>query len=117
MFAAIINGTLREKLISPRLGPKTGHVASSIVLCAIIPWVAWISIVWIGARQSRDGWLVGLVWLTLTIAFEFLAGHFLFKSSWNELLSDYNIAQGRIRIFVPIIMLMASWCASIRNTT
>ncbi|MBK8228497.1 MAG: hypothetical protein IPK70_15160 [Flavobacteriales bacterium] len=45
----------------------------------------------------------------MTLAFEFGAGHFLFKKPWSELLYDYNLAQGRIWSLLPIVTAMAPW--------
>jgi hypothetical protein len=103
---AIANGTLREFLLTPRLGSKLGHVASTLVLCALIFLVAWL-MPWIGARQSAVAWRVGALWLALTLGFEFLVGHYVFGNSWEKLLSDYNLPQGRIWILVPIATLIA----------
>ena len=38
-------------------------------------------------------WLVA--WLGLTVAFEFGFGRLVAKQSWEDLLSDYNVARGR----------------------
>ena len=50
---------------------------------------------------------IGAGWVVLTLAFEFLAGHYLFANSWERLLADYNVAQGRIWILVLITTLLA----------
>ena len=42
----------------------------------------------------------------LTLAFEFLAGHFLFRNTWERLLADYNLAQGRVWILVLVTTLV-----------
>ena len=39
----------------------------------------------------------------LTLAFEFLAGHYLFGNSWERLLADYDVARGRIWPLVLIV--------------
>jgi hypothetical protein len=50
--------------------------------------------------------MVGLGWMGLTLAFEFLAGHFLFKKRWSVLFADYNLADGRIWILVLVVLLL-----------
>lgn len=52
---------------------------------------------------------IGLLWMVMTLGFEFGAGHFLFKKPWSELLLDYNIAKGRIWVLVPIVTATAPW--------
>jgi hypothetical protein len=51
--------------------------------------------------------LIGAVWLALTLAFEFLAGHYLFGSSWERLLADYDLLRGRVWILVLLATLFA----------
>lgn len=117
MAVAFANGTLRELLLSPRLGGRIGHVLSTIILCGAIVLIAWISMPWIGPRTAAEAWEIGRVWFVLTLAFEFLAGHFLFGNSWAKFLADYNVAKGRIWVLVPIITLLAPrWAASLGRT-
>jgi hypothetical protein len=51
----------------------------------------------------REAWLTR----TLTVAVEFLAGHFLFGRDWKVLLADYNLAAGRIWLIVLVVTLTA----------
>jgi len=52
----------------------------------------------------------------LTLAFEFLAGHYLFHNPWSRLLEDYDVARGRIWILVLFTTLLAPRvCASLRT--
>ena len=44
--------------------------------------------------------MVGAAWLSLTVAFEFGFGRAVAKQSWEELLADYNVSQGRTWPFV-----------------
>ena len=85
LILAVHNGAIRDLLISPRLGEQTGHVISTVILCATIFLVAWLSIRWIGSDSTRDALLVGIQWVLLTVAFEFLAGHYLFGHTWERL--------------------------------
>lgn len=104
---AVANGALREYLLAPRLGAQAGHVVSTIVLCAAIFVVALLTVRWIGPRGRRDAVLIGATWLALTLAFEFLAGHYLFGNSWEKLFADYNLPRGRVWILVPLVTLFA----------
>jgi hypothetical protein len=51
------------------------------------------------------------VWLLLTVAFEFLAGHYLFGHAWDRLLADYNLAGGRIWVLVLATTMFAPLAA------
>jgi hypothetical protein len=107
LILAVLNGAIRDLFISPRLGGQTGHVISAVILCTTIFLVAWLSIRWIGADSTRDALLVGIQWVLLTVAFEFLAGHYLFGHTWERLLADYNLFRGRIWVFVLAANLLA----------
>lgn len=104
---AILNAAVRETLIRPRVGERAGHVISTVALCLVILFLAWLTIPWIGVRTVAGAWGIGAVWLTLTVAFEFLAGHYLFGSSWEKILADYNVLRGRVWPLVLIACLLA----------
>jgi hypothetical protein len=99
---AVANGAVREGLIRPRFGELTGHAVSSILLSAAILLVAWFAIGWLRPAAPRDALLIGGLWLALTLAFEFLAGHYLFGHPWSKLLADYNLLRGRIWVLVLV---------------
>lgn len=52
--------------------------------------------------ERRGALKVGALWLVLTLAFEFLAGHYLFQKPWAVLLQDYDLSWGRIWVAVLI---------------
>ena len=108
---AVANGAARNAFLTPRLGEQRAHVASTAVLCLVILAVAWASIRWIGPESAAGALLVGAVWLLLTLAFEFLAGHYLFGHPWSRLVADYNLARGRVWVFVLVATLIAPWLA------
>jgi hypothetical protein len=51
--------------------------------------------------------VIGGVWVACTLAFEFLAGHYLFRKPWVELLADYDLRRGRIWIAVLVVTFAA----------
>ena len=55
-----------------------------------------------GAAFSIPLALFGLIWLALTVVFEFLFGHYVVGHPWSRLLHDYNILQGRVWALVLI---------------
>ena len=107
LVLAVLNGSAREFLINAWIGQHASHVVSTIILCIVIVIVASLAISWIGPRTVNDALLIGLLWLTLTIAFEFLAGHYLFGHTWERLLADYSLFRGRIWVFVLAANLLA----------
>lgn len=109
MLLAIINGTVRVKWIIPSTGLTAGLAISTLLLCTLILVATWSSIAWMGPRTNGEAIRIGLLWLCMTLCFEFGAGHFVFKKPWPELLADYNIVKGRIWILVLFVTAMAPW--------
>jgi len=107
LVLAILNGALRQGLLIPRFGEHVGHIVSTLLLSILVLAAAWVLMPWVRPLTVRDAWFIGLLWLVLTLAFEFLGGHYLFGSPWERLLADYNVAQGRIWVLVLISTLLA----------
>ena len=107
LLLAVLNGGLRESWLVPALGPLRGHQASTLLLSALILGATWVTFEWLGLGSAREALLVGALWLALTLAFEFLAGHFLFHRPWPVLLADYDLSQGRIWILVLVVTFLA----------
>ena len=103
----MMNGALRNTVLTPSLGELAGHVASSVILCVALLVVTWLTIGWIQPANSRDAALIGVQWVLMTVAFEFLAGHYVFGSAWTTLLADYNLFAGRVWVFVLVTTAFA----------
>jgi hypothetical protein len=43
----------------------------------------------------------------MTVAFEFLAGHYVFGSEWTALFADYNLFAGRVWLLVLVTSALA----------
>ena len=107
MVLAVLNGIVRNSLYEPYIGEQPAHVVSTITLCALIMALAWVTSPWIAPGTTRAAFGVGLLWLSLTVAFEFLAGHYIFGHSWGKLLADYDLTPGRVWILVLVTTLLA----------
>jgi hypothetical protein len=97
---AVINGGFREAVLTPRLGEHESHVIGTITLCTAILIVTWLTIAWIRPAKSTEALLIGGGWVLMTVAFEFLVGHYIFRTSWARLLSDYDVLGGRVWLLV-----------------
>jgi hypothetical protein len=116
LVIASVNGIAREAALIPRFGDVAGRAVSTLALSAFIFMLTWFSIGWIGPRSARQAWAVGVIWVGLTLAFEFLAGHYVFHNAWSQLLEDYNVIRGRIWILILITTLVSPrLCAGLRT--
>ena len=114
LFLAVMNGGLRNAVLTPRLGEIGGHITSTMLLCAAMLVVTWLMIGWIRPATSTEALVIGGGWVLMTVAFEFLVGHYVFGSPWDKLLADYDLFGGRIWIlvlatsaFAPLVMARA----------
>jgi hypothetical protein len=107
MILAIINGSIRQFFYRPFVGDLTAHQISTVTLIVVIGWyLGWLLRRW-QLQSDTQAFVVGGIWLAMTLAFEFLAGHYLFGSSWEKLLADYNLAAGRVWVFIPLWIVIA----------
>ena len=92
----MLNGAFRETVLTPRFAVHIGHILNTISLCVLIFLITWLTIGWLRPTTMGSAIAIGALWLALTVAFEFLVGHYFFHKSWESLLADYNVARGRI---------------------
>ena len=111
LAAAVLNGTFRVAVLIPRYGEGIGHVISTLLLCVLIALLSWAAIGWVHPATAAQAAAVGVLWLALTLAFEFGFGHFAAHKTWAELLADYNILEGRIWPLVLLTTTAAPWLA------
>jgi len=107
---AITSGFLREKIYKPRTGELRAHQLGSIFLFIVIFLVTYVFLKFSNLDpSSTELALLGLMWLILTLVFEFGFGHFVNRRPFADLLADYTIPNGRIRVFVLIALAIAPW--------
>ena len=109
LLLAVLNGAFREAVLVPWLGVKAAHVVSTLLLAGFILGATALTIGWIAPASTSGALEVGALWLLLTVAFEFLAGHFLFRKPWSVLLADYDLGQGRLWVLVLVVTALAPW--------
>ena len=109
VFIAIVNGAVRQLGYGRVFTELFAHQVScltGIILFFIYTWA--LSIRW-PIESSQEALTIGLIWLVLTVAFEFLFGRYSAKASWRRLLHDYNILQGRLWTLVLVAVLLAPY--------
>jgi hypothetical protein len=112
LIMAIINGILRDKALIPAMGSFWAFIGSGAVLSGCIFTVAFVAVPWYGGLSSSQWLLVGLLWLLLTLAFEFCFGRFAQHKSWVELLEAYTFKGGNIWPLILVVTLFSPWLAA-----
>lgn len=113
LVVAIVNGGMRATWIIPVAGDVRGRAISTLMLSAAIFALAWLTIEWMHPASARQAALIGSIWLLLTLAFEFLGGHFLFGQPWAALFEDYNLWRGRIWVLVLLVTALAPYLTAV----
>lgn len=104
---AILNGILRNATYARALGEHAGHVISSVILISLFLLITYVFLVNVKvAYGNLDLFLVGALWLALTVTFEFLFGHYVAGHSWGRLLADYDILKGRVWALVLLAVFL-----------
>ncbi len=104
---AIVNAGLREKIWAPRLGEHAGHVLSTVIFLVVLLLAVYAFLRYVDVSYTMmDLWLLGIMWLVLTVLFEFGFGHYVMGNPWDTLLHDYNLLAGRVWALIPLAWLL-----------
>lgn len=113
---AVANGIAREKLLVPMLGKDFALPLSGITLSCIVFIVTWLMFGLIGAKSPRTCFWIGGQWVLMTLAFEFLFGHFVVGKPWSVLLQNFNVATGDLFVLVLLVSFLAPyWVARLKG--
>lgn len=109
VFIAILNGTIRQVWYAKHMSELRAHQVST--LTGILLFAIYIGLITgiLVPASAMQALTIGLIWLGLTVAFEFLFGHFIAGQPWGRLLEDYNILAGRVWIALLIWVAIAPY--------
>ncbi len=100
-------GAVREGLLRPRIGEAKAHVIGTLIAVAFMILVIYAFIQRVhGSCSMTDLILIGVLWLVMTVAFEFGFFHYVMSKPWETLLADYNVLRGRIWVLVLATVLL-----------
>jgi hypothetical protein len=102
LVVAMINGALRDLTYGKHVSELLAHqlsCVSGIILFAVV--IRQYVRLW-PPVSALEAWRIGLFWMVLTVAFEFLFFHYVGGHSWELLLANYDLSEGRLW---PLILL------------
>ena len=108
---AIANGMFREVVLTATLGEVPGLVVSGVLLSCLILFVTYLSLPWLGVLGCSQLIGIGLMWLVLTLVFEFSFGLAQGKTL-SVLLEAYSFEGGNIWPLVLLVTALAPWLAA-----
>lgn len=112
IVAESLNGTIRELWLVPVLGDVRAHQVAFITGSILILTIATLFIRWLGASRMSQLFMVGFLWLVLTVTFEIVLGRFILGYSWERIVADYNLFQGGLMLIGLILLLLAPLIAA-----
>lgn len=112
VFLAIINGAMRENLFVPLLGQSRALPLSGISLSMLVFLLTALLVPFLGALISSHYWVIGGMWVVMTVLFEFSFGHYIMGKSWRVLLEAYNLLEGNLWIVVLITTAVSPYLAA-----
>lgn len=109
VILAILNGIIRLKGYAPFMNELSAHQVSTVIGLCLFAIYLWFFTGFFPIASSRQAWIIGGMWLFMTIIFEFLFGHYVAGHSWAKLLRDYNVLEGRAWLLVLIWTAVAPY--------
>lgn len=95
-IVAVTNGVVRQSTYGRSVSELAAHQISTVTAMLASGIVVWVANRYWPFETATQAGIIGLLWLAMTIAFEFGFGHYLAGHSWDHLLADYNIVNGRV---------------------
>jgi hypothetical protein len=102
LVVAVINGALRDLTYGKYVTELLAHQLSSLSGIILFGAVFYQFVRRWPPASARQAIYIGLFWMVLTVAFEFLFFHYVAGHPWSELLANYDMASGRLW---PLILL------------
>ena len=109
LVIAVGNGALRELTFAKAMPELRAHQLSTLIGFALVGVAIWLIIRAWPPSSSRQALAIGLLWLVLTVAFEFFMGLVLAHKTIPEVLHDYNLFAGRVWPLFLLWLSLAPW--------
>jgi hypothetical protein len=109
LVIAVANSALRQTTFGKVLPELRAHQLSTLSGSVLIGLYIWLVIRTWPPSSGREALLIGLVWLVLTVGFEFFMGLVLLHRPLSEVLREYNLVAGRVWLLFLIWLAAAPW--------
>jgi len=111
----IANGVVRELAYKDRVGDLAAHqISTSIAVALFAAYFVALNRRW-PLPSRRTALQVGVLWVFLTLLFEFGFGHWIDHKSWRELLEQYDVAAGYVWPFLLVWIVVGPSVISSRR--
>ena len=108
LLVAILNGVLRHTVLVHFLGSTVARALSGVILCLCIVAAATFASPWLGPHRRSPRFLIGALWLALTVVFE-LTVTYAQHTSWQQVAGAYTLQGGNLWPLVLLTTFIAPW--------
>ncbi len=116
IIVAFSNAMLRETVLLKFMNEFRAHQWSTltlIIFCSVYTWFVFPKLQIVNSGQA---FTVGILWVILTVIFEFALGR-MTKKSWSYLLENYNLMEGKLwPVFLICLFLLPFICYRLKST-
>jgi hypothetical protein len=109
LLAAVGNGVARDLTYGRHLTELQAHQLSTVTAILLLGAVVAGFVRRYPPASARHALGIGLLWLGLTVAFEFLFFHYAGGHPWSELLANYDLSQGRVWVLLLLWIAAAPY--------
>ena len=103
---AAAGAAVREAYLITALGEHRAHQLATLLVCGLV-LVAIVGFVRFMAVSRRLAVRIALLWLGLSVWFEFPFGRYVLGIPWARLLVDYDVSAGRLNGLLLLTQLVA----------
>lgn len=111
LLVSVANGACRDFTYGKHMGELAAHQLSTFCSIIVLGLVIFSYIRLYPPSSSFQALGIGLFWMTLTIAFEFLFFHYVGGHSWSSLLKNYDVHEGRVWVLVLLWIAASPYLA------
>ncbi len=97
---AVLNGAFRVYIILPFTSEAVAHIISTVIFLVVQFLTIYLFIKKIKLQHVISAVKIGLLWVCMTVLFEFIFGHYVMNHPGEKLIADYNIFNGRLWLLV-----------------
>ena len=110
--AESIHGVLRSRLLVPIVGDLPARQIGVAIGTLLVLTIAYLFGPWLQARAPRVLLGVGMLWVVLTVLFEFVLGRLVLEVPWQRIVSDYDVTGGGYMLFGLLFLALSPLMAA-----
>lgn len=111
-LVAIINGVVRDKLLAPLIGARLSLPLSGVSLSLLIFCVTLIFVPVLAISSPCAFLYVGVIWVLLTLVFEFIFGHYVAGEPWGKIVEVFYIHKGNLYLLALVAAALSPFLAA-----